>query len=140
MKDPEVVDLRNKFLISTLVIILFLIPTIFIFINKFGAGSPKIVKQINKKENLTVFITGPECDQCEEIETVLSTNKVKYYKLSISKSKEYDEFLKKLSISNNEVVIPTLMYITDGDLVATLVDIKDEEELNGFIETYQLSK
>ncbi|MBQ6323415.1 MAG: thioredoxin family protein [Bacilli bacterium] len=139
MNDPDFIDLRNKFLLSVLIIIVFLIPTILLFVNKFDVGSSKIVKKINKKETMLVFITSPDCKKCKKIENILSNNDVKYYKLDASKKFEYQEYLQELSITRKDVVIPTLMYIEEGSLYATLVDITDGEDLNSFIENYGLS-
>ncbi len=138
MNDPDFIKLRNRVLIGILIVLAFLIPLIFLFINKFDAGSSKLIKKINKEESVTVLLTSPDCKTCKEIEKLLSSKNVNYYKLDISKKNEYQEFLQRLTITEKEVVLPTIMYINEGNLVATLVEVKDDEDLNDFIENYGL--
>ena len=138
MNDPDFIKLRNRVLIGILIVLAFLIPLIFLFINKFDAGNSKLIKKINKEESVTVLLTSPDCKTCKEIEKLLSSKNVNYYKLDISKKNEYQEFLQRLTITEKEVVLPTIMYINEGNLVATLVEVKDDEDLNDFIENYGL--
>ena len=138
MNDQEFIKLRNSTLISIAVVIAFMIPIILIFRNKFDLGTSKINQKIDKQETLMVFIVNPECNNCKDIEKTLSTNNVQYYKLDTSKKVEYDTFLQKLAITENEIIVPTLMYIEKGKLYSTLVDINDED-LNSFINNYGMN-
>lgn len=140
MNDPEFIKLRNRFLIEVLVVLIFIIPIIFIFVNKFSLGGSKIIKSIKKNETFAVLLVSPEYENCAKVEEMLSNNNAKYYKLDISNKNRYADFLKALSITKDEVIVPTLMYIEEGKLYATLVDIQDEEELNAFVENYELNK
>ena len=61
-------------------------------------------------------------------------SKINYYTINIDKEKEYKLFLNKLSITENDVIIPMLMYIKDGNLDSSVIEISDEEILNAFID------
>ena len=61
---------------------------------------------------------------------------VPYYELNFDKTtiNDYKRILRKIKISENDIVIPTLIYIKDGNLKSSLVDIKDKNELLSYLE------
>jgi len=139
MNDPELITLRNRVLLGIFLVLIFTIPLIFFFINRYNINDPKIVKKINNKETMLVLITDNNCENCELTRKILLSENISYYELNIVKNNDYKEFKDKLSITDNEIVVPTLMYIKEGELYSTIVDI-DEEELNEFIDYYELKK
>lgn len=134
-KDDE--DLKSLFKrlgIGIIVLLIFSVIFIIFLMNKFSPHSSKVVESVENKETLYVLIYNNSCKKCDEIQKILKNNKVSYYEINIDKDGHYKEFLKSISVTENEVVIPTLMYIKEGMLDSTIVDIKDEEVLNAFLE------
>ena len=66
----------------------------------------------------------------------MKDKEVPYYELNFDKTtiNDYKRILRKVKISENDIVIPTLIYIQDGNLRSSLVNIKDKNELLSYIE------
>lgn len=138
MRDEEFIIFRNRILIGLIVVIIISIPVFFIIKNKLFVEESDIIKKINDKEDITILVTKDKCDNCKEYENKLKDLNVEYTLLKES-NKSYEKILKELNV-NYEVVSPTLIYVEDGVLISSLVDIKDNTELTEFIKNYNLSK
>ncbi len=132
--DEELISLFKRLKIGLIVVILFSIIFVFFIYNKFLPHTPEVVNKINNKESLYVLIDNKSCTTCKRIKEILKDEEITYYEINVDKDSHYKEFLKSLSITENEVVIPTFMYIHDGVLDSSIVEIKDEEILKAFIE------
>ena len=134
IEDEELAILLKKLGIGIIVLLLFSTLIIMFFYNKFSPHIPKVITNIEKKETIYVFIENNSCKNCKEIKQILNDKKINYYTINIDKEKEYKLFLNKLSITENDVIIPMLMYIKDGNLDSSVIEINDEEILNAFID------
>ncbi len=134
IEDEELAILLKKLGIGIIVLLLFSTLIIMFFYNKFSPHIPKVITNIEKKETIYVFIENNSCKNCKEIKQILNDKKINYYTINIDKEKEYKLFLNKLSITENDVIIPMLMYIKDGNLDSSVIEISDEEILDAFID------
>ena len=134
MEDEGVRELFNKFKIGIIIIIIFLIPVLFIFINGFGRENNKIINKINNKETFYLLIFDNKTNN-KGIDKILNNNNVLYEKYNTDKTRYYDELLNKLKINEDDIIKPTLIYIKDGKLYSSLVDINDENILLSFIDS-----
>lgn len=136
MKDEEFIRLRKTFFKSSFFILLFIIPFAIAMITKFGYKTTTIEKSIRNKESLLILITEKDCIRCKEIKEIMKDKEVLYYELNFDKTtiNDYKRILRKIKISENDIVIPTLIYIKDGNLKSSLVDIKDKNELLSYLE------
>ena len=134
IEDEELAILLKKLGIGIIVLLVFSTLIIIFFYNKFSPHIPKVITSIEKKETIYVFIENNSCKNCKEIKQILNDKKINYYTINIDKEKEYKLFLNKLSITENDVIIPMLMYIKDGNLDSSVIEISDEEILNAFID------
>lgn len=132
--DEELIALFKRLGVGILVLLLFSTIFIVFIYNKFLPHTSEVITKINNNESLYVLVDDNSCKTCKRIKEVLKENNVKYYEINIDKDKQYKEFLQALSITENEIVVPTLMYVNNGSLDSTIVEIKDEEILNAFLE------
>lgn len=140
MKDEEFIILRNRILFGLLIVIIFAIPTFFVIKNKLLVKETSIIKQINNKENFVILVTKENCTNCKDYEKELKNLNVEYSTLKKDTSESYTKVLDKLSINENDIIPPTIIYVEEGILKSTLVDIKNNNEIKEFIENYELSK
>ena len=140
MKDEEFIILRNRILFGLLVVIIFAIPTFFVIKNKLLVKETSIIKQINNKENFVILVTKENCTNCKDYEKELKNLNVEYSTLKKDTSESYTKVLDKLSINENDIIPPTIIYVEEGILKSTLVDIKNNNEIKEFVENYELSK
>lgn len=131
--DEELISLFKRLGIGIVVLIIFSVVMIILLINRFSPHSSKVVEAVNNKETLYVLIDNNKCKTCDRIKEVLKEENISYYEINIEKDGHYKEFLESISATENEVVVPTLMYIKEGQLDSTIVEIKDEEILKTFI-------
>ena len=85
---------------------------------------------------MLILITEKECNKCKEIKNIIKEKKVPYYELNFDETtiNDYNRILRKIKISENDIVIPSLIYIEEGNLKSSLVDIKGKNELLSYIE------
>ena len=71
-----------------------------------------------------------------KIKDILKKQNVNYYEINIDKTtiNDYQRILRKIKISENDIVIPTMIYVEEGNLKSSLVDIKNKNELLSYIE------
>ena len=136
MKDEEFIRLRKTFFKITFFLILFMVPFTIELVTKFGYKTTNIEKNIKNKETMLILITEKECNRCKEIKNIMKEKKVPYYELNLDETtiNDYNRILRKIKISENDIVIPSLIYIEEGNLKSSLVDIKGKNELLSYIE------
>lgn len=132
--DEELLSLFKRLKIGIVIILVFAVLFVVFIYNKFLPHTPEVINKINNKESLYVLVDNKSCTTCKRIKEILKENNISYYEINIDKDTHYKEFLKSLSITENEVVVPTIMYIENGMLDSTIVEVNDEEILKAFLE------
>lgn len=133
MRDPEFVELRNKFLLGLGVAILFAIPIFFFVVRQFRDPTSDVSKMISKKETMLIYFYSSSCSYCSRVQDVLDYKKVSYHFYDISAT-DYDEVLRKLGLSKEVVEVPALVYVKDGKMVGNVMKIQDEESVLDFLD------
>ena len=137
MVDEKVIDLRNRFFLAIFLIILFLTPLLFIFMNKFGKDDNIVISRINNNETFTILVIN-NISNTSKIESTLNKNNISYEIINTDKYRYYNSFLNKLDINKNDIVEPSIIYIENGKLISILVEINDTNKLDEYIEnTYK---
>lgn len=132
MKDPEFIDLKNRFLKGLGIIILFLIPSFFVIRNKLLVPTSSILKVIREEESSFVFVTRNKCKECKKAEKIIK-KEIEYLVLNQDTDNNYQRILRKLNLTSEEITPPSIIYIEEGKVKSILV-INDEEELELYIE------
>lgn len=138
MKDPEVIELRNRFTIGICAAILFCIPAIFAFNNAFGNNHSKVYKMILDKDNFVVMVESKKCSKCDMVKSVLDSKGVSYFELNIDKDDDFYKILKRLNLREEEVLTPGLMFIVEGKLNSFMFDIRSEDEVLSYLDLNKL--
>lgn len=136
MKDKEFIKLKKTFFKSSFFIIIFMVPFTIALVTKFGYKTTNMEKSIRNNESLLILVTENSCSRCKEIKGILKEKEVPYYELNYDKTtiNEYQRILRRIKIGEHDIKIPTLIYIQDGNLKSSLVDIKDKNDLLSYIE------
>ena len=138
MKDPEFIMLRNRVLIGIFISIIFIIPICFFIKNKLLVTESDLEKSIKNKEDILILFTEENCSKCKSYEKKLIDLNVNYFILNKNKEKNYKTILYKIETSNDELIPPTLIYVREGKVYSTLVDIKSKKELEKYLNNYRL--
>ncbi len=136
MKDPEFIELRNKFLIGIVVSLIFTVPIFLVFYNRITPNTSKIINKIKKEESFFLLVTEKNCKKCNEYQRIIDNYLINYEVMNKNKDKNYKNTIKLLGIEESDVEIPCLIYIDKGKLISSLPNIKSEEEFNTFISNY----
>lgn len=140
MRDPEFIQLRNRFLMALGVALIFTIPMLLFVVNRFNEKPSKVIESINKKENIIVLITEENCQNCLNNKNILKDNNVSFYELNKDNDKTtFQVMLRKISMSASDVTPPTIIYIEEGKLSSSLVNSSDEE-LQSYLDYNKFSK
>ena len=134
MNNLEVVNFKKRYLIAILVILIFLTPLLFVFINNFGREKNIIINKINNKETFSILVIKEENKYTNRIKEVLKDKNITYEIINTSTTRYYDTVLSKLDISRDDIVEPTIIYIENGIVSSLLVEINDEEVLESYID------
>lgn len=137
--DQDFIALRNRIVLAVLVAIVFTIPLIIFIFNKFGNNSSLIFNSLNKKENLVLLVTKEECKSCEDSENLLKKQKVNYTLLNKDQETNYEKIIRKIGISDDDIIVPTIIYVEEGLLYSSLVT-PTKKELISYIEINNLSE
>ena len=137
MRDPEFVELRNKFFFGMLVVIIFAIPIMIFLIKTYGSSS--VLTKIEKDEDLVILVTANTCDNCDLVKDILKDKDIKFSKLNSSTNKDYSEIMRKLDIEYKREEFPILIYVEDGEMKANLFSIDSKEKVEDFIEFHGLN-
>lgn len=137
MRDPEFVELRNKFFFGMLVVIIFAIPIMIFLVKTYGSSN--VLTKIEKDEDLVILVTANTCDNCDLVKDILKDKDIKFSKLNSSTNKDYSEIMRKLDIENKREEFPILIYVEDGEMIANLFSIDSKEKVEDFIEFHGLN-
>ncbi len=138
MKDPEFIDLKNRFLLGVLIGIIILVPFFFFMRNKLVDNKSTVISRINNNDSFIILVTDKNCKECKNYEKVLKNEKIDYNKVNIDKDKNYPSLLQELDLSSQEIIPPSIIYIANGHLFSTLVNIGNEKDIKTFIKNFNL--
>ena len=137
MRDPEFVELKNKFFIGMGIVVLFAIPIMIFLIKTYGNSD--VLNKINKKDSFTILVTSRDCDNCSMVSSTLKKNDVKFVKLNSATNKNYEEIMRKLTIENKSNEFPFVVYVDEGVMKANLFSIESEKDVVEFVEYHGLN-
>ena len=132
--DEELKSLLQRLGKGIIVLIIFTILLIIFLVRKFYLNETKLIQDINNKKDIYILVDDNKCSNCEEIKRILKDNSIDYYEINIDKSHDYKDMLSALEITDNEIDTPTILYVSKGKFTSSIVDIKDEDVINKFIE------
>ena len=136
--EDQIRDLKNKVLLGVFIFIIFFIPVLAVFMTKFGGVENKIIEKVDKEESFVVLFTKTECDYCKETKEVLKDNNINFEEVKTDSERYYGTIIRKLEISKNDIVEPTVMIIKKGKQKSSLVDINNKNELELYLKNYNL--
>lgn len=136
MKDEEFVELKRRFLLGLFIALIIVIPILIILFLKFDEKKSTIIKKIDNKETFFLFVENNSCKNCQNFRKILNNEHIDYIVLK-ENTKEYDKILDKISISNDDIIFPTIIYIKEGKHYANLPNITNKKDLEEFINNYK---
>ena len=138
MKDPEFIELRNKFFLGVFIFLLFAVPLFFFLKNKILISDSDLLKSINKKNSMLILLTEDKCNRCSKSKDVLNKIDINYYVLNKSRDRDYNTIIYKLEL-DKDISIPSLIYVEEGKVYAYIDNIKSSKEITNFIENNNLN-
>ena len=138
--EDQIRDLVKKILLVIFIFLLFFIPGFIIFKTKFGAMYTNVINRLDKEDTFVILFTKEDCNFCKKTKNILKNEEIKYEEINTDRERYYDTIIHKLEISRNEIKEPTVMYIKDGKLKSSLVNINNKEELILYLENNNISK
>lgn len=140
MKDPEFIQLRNRFLMALGLALIFTIPMILFIINRFNEKPSEVIEGIKNKENIIVLVTEDNCQACIKNKDILNKNNISFYEINKDNNKTtYELMLRKISMSSSDAPPPTIIYIEEGKLSSSLVN-PNRDELQSYLAYNKFSK
>ena len=129
----EFTELRNKFLTGIVISLIFIIPMIIFFTKSIPKTDSSIIDNIDNKKSIVILITDSKHKKFKS-----TMNQINIKKKTIDKYNYdgYQELIKKLNISESDIVVPTVIYIKKGDIKATLINIEQDKQLREFLKNY----
>ena len=123
-KDPELILLRNRFLLGLGVALIFAIPIALLFFNRFHSTYSDVYSAFRRQDSFVIFLTdSSNCSNCSLIEQVLKDQEVAYYPYDISKEKDYSLVQERIGIVSSALKVPAIIYIREGQMEENLLNI-----------------
>ena len=132
--DEELMSLFQRLGKGIIILIIFTILMIIFLVRKFYLNETKLIKDINEEKDIYILVDDNSCRNCKEIKRILKDYNISYYEINTDKDNDYKNMLNTLEITENEIDIPTILYISKGKFSSSIVDVKDEDVINTFIE------
>ena len=139
MRDPEFIELRNKFLLGVLIFLIFAIPIFFFVRNKMFMPDTKIMKSLKKNESMLILIVEDKCSRCTKSKELLNELDVNYFILNKSTNRDYNSIIKKLNLSKEDTEIPAIILVNEGQVYSYISNIKSSKEITSFVKSYNLN-
>ncbi len=134
MRDPEFIQLRNRFLLAVGICIVLLVPLFLFFFNKLNQDDSKVIKAIKKEETFFLLVTGKETPS--SYKRIIKRNGVNYKTLDSYNKSNYTSLLRILDVPNSDIIPPAILYIQNGQL-RSILNIQEEKEIEEFIENFK---
>ena len=131
--DQELENLFKRLFKAIVIIIVFILVVSLAFIKKFNSDESKPLRKIKKEENINVLFRKTKCDNCNEIKKELNNLNINYIEIKTDTEKYYDSILKELSLTEIDIVEPSIVTIKDGSVFSILVDVKNISELEEYL-------
>ena len=137
MDSEEFQELKNRFLLGLLIAGICSFLLILLLTSRFGGYNSKVLKGLNKAKTFFVLLTNSkDCSRCDTYLGKIDKFDVVYYNYDISKENDYTDVLKKIGLSEDVVELPGIIYVKDGEMVANIMGIDDDEVFDEFIKRY----
>ena len=130
MKDPEFVTLRNRFLISILIVIIFA-STLIAFMVRMLSNTDTVYRKIVTGDTMYILLVSKKCNRCQAVQDVLDENEISYYVLD-NNSNSIKNIYSKIEMED-DIKVPCLLHIGKGKLDSYIDDIDDKTLLEEFI-------
>jgi len=137
--DEELSDLFRNLGFAIVLIILFLILFGYVILHRFGGADSSIEKKISEEKDIIILVHTSKCNNCWEIKKNLLLKTLFYEDINSDNDKRYNSILKKLNLSKNDIVEPTIIYVEKGKVNSILVNIQNIDDLEEFLEYNNLS-
>ena len=133
MHDPEFIEMRNKFLITLLIVGIFA-TTLIVFLFKLIGTNSNVSSSINANKDVLILVVDNKCDKCNAVKEVLKENNVKYKVLNRYKDNKTKLIYQKIGL-DDEITSPCLLNIKKGKLDSYLDNIDDQIVLEEYLES-----
>ena len=137
MKDPEFIQLKNRFLTGVFIVILFSVP-LFIFMYKTYLSSDAMT-MISKDKTFVMLVVSNDCEKCDLVKDILKERNINVVKVNKDTNKDYDNIMLKMGITNKKEQFPIIVYVENGEMKANLLNVTTEKMIDEFIEFHQLN-
>ena len=135
MKDPEFIELRNKFFIAALIIGIFA-TTLIVFIFKLNGSSSLIYNDVKQKKDVLVLVVDKDCDKCNAVGEVLKDNNIKFKKMDRYKDNKTKLIYQKIGL-DDKIITPCILNIKKGKLDSYFDNIDNKIELEEYLSSIE---
>lgn len=131
MKDPEFIEMRNKFLISLLIVSIFAALFI-VFLFKLIGTNSNVDNKVLQNKDVLVLVVDNKCARCDAVKEVLKENNIKYSILDRYKDNKTKYIYQKIGL-DDEITTPCILSIKKGKLDSYLDNIDDQTVLEEYL-------
>ena len=135
----EQMELKKKILIGLGIFLLFFIPSLIAIINKFNYKESNILNRISKEESFLIVVKDKDTEMTKNIESYLKNKNYVYEDLDSTDEARYKKVLYKLDISSDDIKEPTIIYVSEGKIYSSLVNVEDMENFETYISNLENS-
>ena len=137
--DEDLSNLLRNLGFAIVLIILFLVLFGYVILHRFGGADSSIETKIKEENDIVILVHKSKCQNCWDIKKTLLKHVLFYDTINSDNDKRYQSILKKLELNEKDIVEPTIINVEKGKVVSLLVDIKNIDDLEEFLEYNNLT-
>ena len=137
--NDEIAVLKKRVLLGICFALVFIAALTFLFIERLVPHDSKIIRSLKSEEEVILLFENKNCSDCANLNKIIKSLEVKKYIIDKNQRKgDYDKILNYVGVLDKDITSPTIMYVKNKELIASLVEVKEEKKVLAFLNSYNI--
>ena len=137
--NDELAVLKKRVLLGICFALVFIAALTFLFIERLVPHDSKIIRSLKSEEEVILLFENKNCSDCANLNKIIKSLEVKKYIIDKNQiNGDYDKILNYVGVLDKDITSPTIMYVKNKELIASLVEVKEEKKVLAFLNSYNI--
>ena len=137
--NDELAVLKKRVLLGICFALVFIAALSFLFIERLVPHDSKIIRSLKSEEEVILLFENKNCSDCANLNKIIKSLEVKKYIIDKNQiNGDYDKILNYVGVLDKDITSPTIMYVKNKELIASLVEVKEEKKVLAFLNSYNI--
>ena len=137
--NDELAVLKKRVLLGICFALVFIAALTFLFIERLVPHDSKIIRSLKSEEEVILLFENKNCSDCANLNKIIKSLEVKKYIIDKNQiNGDYDKILNYVGVLDKDITSPTILYVKNKKLIASLVEVKEEKKVLAFLNSYNI--